>query len=223
MVTIGIASIPERSDGLKKVLDSLIGKVDEIFLTLNYCHYAAPKYLENYSNVVWNISNNTYGDAAKFALADVIHGYYLTCDDDLIYPPDYVQNMVEACDKYHCIVTHHGKTYEGYRPIQSYRRSFTVNARCLNTCSGDRWLHVPGTGCMAFNTCDFKISLADFEYPNMADVIVAREAHKQGVKIMGLKHDAGWIKYIPPKDKNTIWQTSQDDTIQTRILNSFLK
>jgi hypothetical protein len=222
MINVGIASIPERSESLEKVLDSLSGQVDHVFVALNYCAHETPKYLNKYSNVFWATFDNSQGDTMKFCMSRLPNQIYLTCDDDLIYPPDYVQNMVDACEDYKCIVTHHGKTYEGARPIQSYRRSFTVNARCLNTCSGDRWLHVPGTGCMAFNTKDFKISIADFEYKNMADVIVAREAHKQGVKIMGLKHSAGWIKYIPPKDK-PIWQTSTDDTIQTRILNSFLK
>jgi NDP-sugar pyrophosphorylase family protein len=222
MVAVGIASIPSRSEGLEKVLDSLTGQVDDIYLTLNYCDHEIPKYLSKYSNVWWITSNNSRGDAMKFYMACIPHQVYLTCDDDLLYPDGYVRSMVDACNKYQCIVTHHGKTYEGARPIQSYRRSFTVNVRCLNTFSGDRWLHVPGTGCMAFNTDVFKISIDNFEYPNMADVIVAREAYKQGIKIMGLKHAAGWIKYIPPKDK-TIWQTSTDDTVQTQILNSFLK
>jgi glycosyltransferase involved in cell wall biosynthesis len=222
MVTVGIASIPSRSENLEKVLDSITGQADEIFLVLNYCDHEAPKYLSKYSNVWWIIADNSKGDAMKFCMARIPDQVYLTCDDDLLYPDGYIQSMVDATEEYKCIVTHHGKTYEGARPIQSYRRSFTVNVRCLNTCSGDRWLHVPGTGCMAFNTRDFHISIEDFEHKNMADVIVAREAHKQGVKIMGLKHAMGWLKYIPPKDK-TIWQTSTDDTIQTRILNSFLK
>jgi hypothetical protein len=75
---------------------------------------------------------------------------------------------------------------------------------------------------MTWNTDRFKISLDDFHNKNMSDVECAKVASDQGVKIMALSHSCNYVEYIPPKGK-TIWQTSNDDRIQTKILNSFLK
>jgi hypothetical protein len=221
-IIIGIASIPSRKESLKKVLDSLVGQADEIYLILNYEDEDAPSFLYDYSNVYFVCARNIKGDAEKFRMIEYVKGYYFSCDDDLIYPLDYIKHTKEWIDFYHCIVTYHGKLYDGKRPIPSYRRSFTTNVRCLNTWIDDCPVHVGGTGVMAFNTDDYRPSMDIFKEKNMADVFIARDAFQKGVKIIALGHNAGFLKYTYPKDK-TIWQTTSDDRVQTQILNSFLK
>jgi hypothetical protein len=219
MITVGIASIPARVDNLERVLDSLTEQVDTINLVLNgYEH--VPEYLNKYKNVWWWVHENE-GDAMKFALADAVDGYYFSCDDDLKYPPYYCRYMISKIDKYKCICTLHGRRYDE-RPITSFARNITTNVRCLNTWDSDIEVHVGGSGCMAYHTDFFKLSLSDFPYRNMADIQVALAAKNQGVKIVALSHPREYLEYLDP-GRDTISKNTRTDKIQTEILNKILQ
>jgi hypothetical protein len=220
-INVGIASLPERSGSLQKVLDSLTNQADNIYVILNYGLQEAPQWINDFKNVYWTISGNEFGANAKFTMSDKVKGYFFSCDDDLLYPNNYVSLTKNMIDFYHCIITYHGKRYDGERPISSYKRSFTTNIRCLNSWYKNTEVHVGGTGCMGFHTDDYKPSYDVQAQKNMADIFLAQDAHMKGVKIMALAHGRDFLRYLPPNDK-TVWQTSSD-IVQTEILNSFLK
>jgi hypothetical protein len=220
-INVGIASVFDRQESLKNVLDSLTNQADNIYVVLNYGGQEAPEWINDFKNVHWTISGNEFGANAKFTMADKVKGYFFSCDDDLIYPVNYIKITKFWINLYHCIITYHGKRYDGKRPIPSYRRSFTTNIRCLNTLKENTWVHVGGTGCMGFHTDDYIPGYNVVAHKNMADVFLAQDAYRKEVGILALAHDRDFLTYIPPKEK-TIWQTS-GDKIQTEILNSFLK
>jgi hypothetical protein len=221
MISVGIASIPSRESRLKITLDSIKNQVDMIFLSLNgYEH--APRYLEYIDNLSYSFHDNSMGDAMKFAYADKVGGYFLTLDDDLCVSPNYVSKMISMVDKYGCPCSLHGKRYDiPVEKITSFRTDITTNVRCLHTEKGDTQVHVIGTGTLAFNTKDIKVSMSDFYFPNMADVFFSRIAKMQGVKLMAIGHKMGEVRYLYPRDK-TIWQQIENDEIQTEILRKIL-
>jgi hypothetical protein len=226
MITAGIATVPPRVNNIERVISSLSGQVDKIYLALNGFYIADelwyPTFLDKYDNIEYFFTDNSKGDAEKFRYADKIEEYYISWDDDLVMYDGCAEYMINLVTKYNAIVTFHGKRYDGERPIPNYKNSFTTNVRCLSAYRGnDIEIHVGGTGCMAFDTKQFKLSLYNFEHRNMADVIVAREAYTQGVKIMAINHPA--LEYLPPPKGSTIWDTTKSYVIQTQILNSFLK
>jgi hypothetical protein len=222
-INIGIATLPERSDSLKKVLESLTNQADNIYIVLNRGGHDIAQWIGGFKNDMWVVGDNRLGSSHKFTMASHVKGWFITWDDDLVLKnPQAINYLIRGCERYDSICTLHGKRYDGERPIKSYRKSITTNIRCLNNWSEDTEVHVGGTGCMAWNTNRFKISLDDFKHKNMSDVECAKVASDQGVKIMALSHSCNYVEYIPPKGK-TIWQTSSDDTVQTQILNSFLK
>ena len=49
----------------------------------------------------------------KMRWVDDCKGYYLTVDDDIYYPPDYVETLVSAIDYYNgqCVCSFHGKLF----------------------------------------------------------------------------------------------------------------
>jgi hypothetical protein len=75
---------------------------------------------------------------------------------------------------------------------------------------------------MGWHTNDFKVSIWDFKYPNKVDVELSREAHAQRMPIVAIAHRLGYLKYMKPEGE-TIWQKEVDDSIQTAIVNEFLK
>lgn len=148
--------------------------------------------------------------------------YYFTCDDDLIYPPDYIPEMIEKIKEHKCIVTHHGRTLTR-KGIPYYRghKSF----RCLTDNLIEEKIHVAGTGVTAFDTEYFNpIHLWSSKDLRMSDLVFSLEAAKQGKDIMVLKHSTGYIKHSKHIDlRNTIFASEQNNKRQTEIADEIFK
>lgn len=210
-----IATLPDREKMLEKTVNCLRSQVDYIKVALNnYDHL--PAFLKE-DEVVF--LDNTMGDAGKYYFVKDLEGYIFTCDDDLIYPPDYVKYMIQGINRYKCPVTLHGKTYQP--PIESFGKPL-ANYRCLDDVNQDGRVDVGGTGVMAWHSADLKVSYEDFKSKNMADIWFAKLCKEQGVKIMCLSHKKGHLAYQNPKA--TIWNEEENKGFkeQTKLLKSFI-
>lgn len=220
-ITVGIASIYPRQDSLEKVLASISPQVDKVYVSLND-YPQKPPYASRFDNVEYILNDNSRGDANKFLMADKTNGFYVTWDDDIIASKSTIAYLVQGCKKHKAITTLHGKVYDRAQlPVKSYRRNIKINVRCLNSWDNDIEVDVGGTGCMAWDTNLFRISMSDLPYKNMADIQVSLLAHQQGIKIVALAHPQGYLKYERPTDA-TIWQTTTNDSVQTEMLNKIL-
>jgi hypothetical protein len=214
-----VASLPARVETLEKTINSLLPQVDMIFVALNG-HDMVPPFL-HHDKIVHALMDNSLGDAAKFYDVDQRNGYVLTCDDDLVYPPDYAQYMIDGVKRHGGIVSLLGKRYDN-RPICSFRSGYTKLYKALTNVPEDHVVHLGGTGVMAFHTDDFKVTMDMFEKPNMADIWIGKAAAEQGVKITALAHPARYVGHDRYSDR--IWITMRkEDGYQTEVLNSFLK
>ena len=200
---------------LKKTVESLRPQ-GSIFVALNG-YRAVPDFLGEGEYVMLD---NSRGDAAKFYDIERHEGYLFTCDDDLIYPPDYCEYMRQGVDKYGCPCTLHGKIYD--KPIRAFN-IIKLQMQCLQDAFGDGRVDVGGTGVMAWHSSQVKISYDQFKSRNMADLWFAKTCTEQGVKIMCLEHKRGQLAYQGPHD--TIWQQEKNKgfTEQTALLKTFLK
>lgn len=220
MITAQIASLPERVGHLRITVDSLIPQVDMIFVALNG-YEDIPEFLCGHQNIVPILMDNKYGDAAKFYDIDSRKGYVLTCDDDLVYSPNYADYMTSKVDEYKGAVSLMGRRY-GERPIRSFRKGYTKSYGCLSHVDGDYPVDMVGTGVLAFHTDHIKITMEDFiKRRNMADVWFSKLAHEQGVPLMVVAHKPYFVqhKHFPWR----IWSNDFDDNYQTEVINSFLK
>ena len=219
MITASLATIPAREPFLKMVVDSLLPQVDLLYVQLNG-YDSVPECLD-YDNIVARLTTNEMGDANKFMNVDIVDSFFFTCDDDLIYPPDYTQTLINKLDEYGpVIVTCHGRVFPK-GPHESYYASKIITCHCLSDVPMDCLVHVGGTGVMAFHTDTIDIRYEDFKEPNMADIWLAKQAYEQYVPIICIEHREGWIKALPVKD--TIWDNySTRDEVQTEAINSFL-
>jgi hypothetical protein len=222
MVTVGIASVPDRERLLKRTIDSLKGQADTIYVALNG-YKTVPDYFESYDNVKYLLLEENLGDGMKFHWADQVgSSYYLTCDDDLQYPRSYCKDMIWAIERHKCIISLHGKNFKN-RPVLSYRKGATEHIHCLMQVDQDKYVDVGGTGVMGFHTDFLKVSSSDFPTNNMADIYLAKVAFEQGVRILAIAHESGYLTYLHPE--KTIWNSfsRENDKFQTEVLNSFLK
>jgi hypothetical protein len=214
---VNVASY-NRIESLVKSLESIIDQCDVINVTLNSHDGDIPEILYH-DKINLMLSDNSLGDAMKFYMLDKSDGYYLTIDDDLIYPPNYVEYMIAKCKEYGNtrVMTLHGRNFSSF-PITSYYRSATERYACLNTVKKNVIVQFGGTGVMCFHTDLFKVGIDYFMAPNMADVWIGRYCLDNKIEILCLRHESGFIKYIP--QKTTIYnQESNNDGIQTKIVN----
>jgi len=218
MITVGIASVPARRDMLLETLKSLVGQCDQIFVALNG-YSEIPQEITN-PKIHCEILDNSLKDSAKFLHVEECDGWYLGADDDLVYSPNYCNYMISKAQQYNALVSLHGRRYN--RPIRAFRKHFTLNYHCLHSYTDDERLDVCGSGVCCFNTNRLKLSISDFKIPGMADIWLSKQAWEQGVPIMGVAHKNTFVRYMPPPDP-TLWMLSKDDSVHTRILQSFLK
>jgi hypothetical protein len=218
MITIGIASIPSREKGLELVLDSLTNQADRIYVSLNG-YDTVPDYFEKYSNVCHIITDNSLGDAMKFHWASMVDGYYLTCDDDLIYPPDYCCKMINGVNYYDCIVSLHGRQYAS--PVTDFMK-WIGSYPCLKKVTSDISVNIIGDGCCAFHTNDVRVDMESFKRPNMSNIFFSKIATEQNVPMIVLEHEADYLTYIKPPKRSTIWERTKDYNYHLEVMNTFI-
>lgn len=181
---VGMATIPGREQYVRRAIDSLYSQVDEIYL---YDNGKLP-----------DLSDN----AKFFGLSMITEPcFYLSCDDDLIYPPDYANYMMASAKRFNSIVTLHGRRLRGvgmnyYRDHQAFRFNQNVPQ--------DQFIDVAGTGVTAFFTDYFKPDISQAEDKCMSDLVFSLEAKKQGKHIVLLQHGAGYVIDQMVPETNTI-------------------
>lgn len=208
-----------RLDSLVKTLESVIDQCDVVNVVLNSEIHDIPKILLHEKiNLVF--SDNSYGDAMKFYFLEESDGYYLTIDDDIIYPPNYVDFMISRCKDYNNtrVITLHGRSFRKF-PITSYYKSATERYSCFQEVKQNILVQFGGTGVMCFHTSLLKLPLKYFKYPNMADVWIGKYCIENKIEIYCVRHDGNFIKYID--QKTTIHgDYSGNDGLQTKVANS---
>jgi hypothetical protein len=156
-------------------------------------------------------------DRGKFFFCKELQGTdhtYFTFDDDLLYPPNYVEHTLKQMEKHPgAVVSYHGKRFNSvdkyYRPLSEAEQR--EDFRCLGDVETDQRVNILGTGCMAFRLRDF--CPTDLREDMMADLEVSNAA--KHLPLIVLAHQRWWINYNPKmKGKWTIWdefQTRSDD------------
>ncbi len=219
-IIVNVASY-KRIDSLVKTLESIINQCDEINVALNSTEGGLPPILYHHKINLF-FTDNSKGDAFKFLRLSNSDGYFLTIDDDLIYPPNYVEYLIKRCKDYNNskVITLHGRSFSKF-PINSYYKSATEKYSCLKKVKNDVKVQFGGTGVMCFHTSLMKIPIEYFRYANMADIWVGKYCFLKNIDIICLKHDEGYIKYIP--QKTTIYELeSKNDTLQTKVATPIL-
>ena len=214
----GIATLKEREESFKRTIESIYPQVDRIVAVLNY-YEAVPGWLTTMTKVNAILMQNEYKDSGKFLHASLYNAIYFGIDDDLIYPSGYCDYMEDGVNRYNGLVSLHGKYY--LAPVSHFKK-WAGNYRCLGSVSTDTKVNVVGSGCCAFNTERLNVHISQFKIGGMADIWLSKLAMEQGVPIMVLKHNTGYLQYTNITT-STIWQTTHDYTEHTKILRSFIK
>lgn len=210
-VLVGMASIPERVESMRRAVRSLARQADKIAVSLNG-YREVPVFLAKYPNVEPVLRGAAGGDAEKFADVDGWDGYVATCDDDLLYPNDYIARLLAGVERYErrAAVSFHGGSTEGWT-----HRSCAASVkriRCLGVLRhDDEDVNVVGTGTMGWHTGHVPVWRGAFRHANMADVQMACLGHLLGLKFVCLQHRARWLVDICPPEGPRIYEANRDN------------
>lgn len=203
---VSIASISSREESLRRVVASLLPQIERLNVYLND-YGRVPAFLQHPKIVVARSQDHgDIGDAGKFFWLGADTKYYLTCDDDIVYPPDYVNRTVTTIERYgrRAVIGWHGSILaESFRDYYEDRRilSFYVNLE------HDTPVHILGTGTIGFHPSTIRLALADFKVPNMADVWFGLKGQEQTVPFIVRAHRAGELVPVLDGAQDTaIWR-----------------
>lgn len=191
-----LTTIFNRTKSLEETVNSLLPQVDKIFIFLHgYTPVNLPSFLENDRiELAYDLEWGDRGDIDKFHFVKDLEGYILVCDDDLIYPEDYAERMVNAVERHNreTLITAHG-TIVFPLPIANYYMDRYCYP-CLSDVFEEVQVQIGGTGVMAFHTdINFDPILVD-KTPNMADIWIGIWAMQKQIPIYVEPHIGGWIK-----------------------------
>lgn len=181
---ISIATTGDRPHQLSHTLKSLKGQADEIRV------YDNSRFID-------------YTDNAKFYPLQFIEEpvYFLTCDDDLIYPQGYVEKMRQDIETYQSIISYHGRILK--LDQSTYYGSTHEGVHHWKLLTEAIRLDVSGTGCTGFRTDYFNpINIYQSKHKRMSDLVFSLEAWKQRKQIVS-----------PPKRMDYILEQQVESSI----------
>lgn len=211
-----MTTIPRREYALEKAVNSLLPQVDQLNIHLNdYDHI--PSFLKH-PKIQLVFGDNSLMSCTKFKWADAVDGYVFTCDDDFIYPPDYVASMIRAVDEHKCWVCAHGSKLDD-GTIENYYKNRTVYD-CKKLVEEDTLIDVPGTGVSAFHTDDIKVSMDDINMPGMEDIAAFIHTYNHSYKVVIVKHPEKWLTVATDADDVSLFMVARHDgSKETEAIN----
>lgn len=209
MITASMSTIGWREPGLATAVASILPQVDRlnVFLqgypVISSGQVLIPDYLIHYKvNVEVDVDEPEsawLGASAKFHWLFhklVADGYHFTVDDDIEYPPDYVQRCIAKIEEHkrRAIVGFHGVLYK--EPMRRYFRDRQC-WRFDKECDADRFVHTLGTGTSAFHTDTLKLTQRDFVLPNSCDLYLGIACQRQRVPVLCMARKRGYLRALP--------------------------
>lgn len=216
-VEASLASIPQRHKQLRHVLTTLREQVDVLRVYLNG-YKGTPGWVRRLADeVVHSDDEGDRGDAGKFFWCEQARGVQLTVDDDLSYPDNYVETMVQAVQRYEhkAAVGVHGVLLR--EPMLSYYAD-RQSLHFATELPQDQSVHVLGTGCLAYHADAIPLKRADFELPNMADVWFALKAQRLEMPLVALARPKDWLGPLPTSGPTIYDKHKRDDKLQTKAI-----
>lgn len=218
----GLATIPDRQFSLVKTIESIIDQVDILTIYFNYNPAGVPRELNkmlSHKRVYAFYNGRDIGDAGKFYTAKSRTGYYLSLDDDLTYPPDYAEKMIDFIDRYErrAIVTLHGRIIPP-TGVSSYYRGTTAGYHFAREVKGFHGVHVGGSGVMGFHSDLFAPDTSAMERGDMADLYIAEQAQAEELPIIVAPHPEGWVRQNQTQG-SIFSQSRTNDYHQTKLVN----
>jgi glycosyltransferase involved in cell wall biosynthesis len=206
-VHASLCSIPSRIEILRATLRSLEHQVDTIHLYLDK-YESVPEDIAGHPKIHVRRSQDEvadHRDNGKFLPFDALKRegapfFYFCCDDDIVYPHDYVHTMIRALDGFgrRVVAGVHGVVVEE-RPRAYFRRRFNYHF-ALDGLDTPRSVSNLGTGTVAFHDSLFPgIDPSAWPRGGMVNIFFSVLCRQRKVPMVCIPRHAGWMTESDPE------------------------
>lgn len=184
-----MATIPERECCLENIIISLYDNIDEMRIAFNG-YENVPCWIKKYKKIkCFLYKDNRYEANAVWDMMNNINGYVFVCDDDILYPCDYIQKMMICLNKYNlkAAISVHGKKIKGNRTVMI--SGFSKEEK------KDKVVDIVGVGVLLFHTNYLFPRLSDFHYKYCRDLQFSILSYKKDIPLVRIKSIKKWCKH----------------------------
>ena len=221
----GMATMPSRAHTARAAVEAVLPQLDRLYLYLDR-HAAVPEWLPQSPKVVPLLParhGSVAGDGKFLGLELHAEPCLFFCfDDDILYPPDYVEWMAAALRRhaFRAVVGVHGQVFRA--PHLSYLRDHFV-MHFGAACPLDSHVDELGTGTIAFYSEGVRLHPRRWLHHDMADLMVAIEAVRQEVPRIAVRRPKDFLRPLEENQADSIYRKLQgDDRRQTAIMRAAL-
>jgi hypothetical protein len=232
MIIAQIATIPTRIDTVLKAAFSLMYQVDLVRIIINGDWKGKQgdlvRKIPPHGNILCLMPEGHEIGSDGWKFYD-LKGFkpdtlIIICDDDIMYPPDFVKTMEEELGPGE-VITVMGKNLKP-RPIKSFYRD---ELECFKTFECNRWdeqVEIPGTCGMAFmkSTCP-DLDHTFFKSMN-SDIWMGIYCKMNKIPCFVIPHKADWLTNLmpelPPGTPSVFDRYKDNDGEMTALVNKYL-
>jgi hypothetical protein len=208
--SFNLATYPPRLGGLRDVINSIYNQADIIRVYLNEYTFIPDFLIDDKIEVAFGLPN--IKDTGKFYWADTFRSeYYFTIDDDVIYPKNYADNLIECLERNNVsVATVHGKIMSNKDKLPNT----AIKHQLINDQDKDIKVNYLGTGASVFDLRKIVITKDIFKTHGYTDEYLSVALMRLDVPIICARHkQIKIIKY----EKNLFSQ--RDNELAESILN----
>ncbi len=220
-----IATLASRVGTFEKALPAIHAQVDHVFVYLDG-YGEPPAFLKALDRISIHRAE-AVGDlhcSSRFLCVRELSTptVVVVVDDDIGYPPDYVDRLVEALQQAEgaAVVGVHGRIFTP--PHRSYVHD-AIPFQFAQELAQSRHVHELGMGTSAFVSSRLDLDPRGWDRTDMDDITVALEAQRRGLPRIVVARPAGWMKVLALRQPDSLWlKTQEDDAEQSRRMRALL-
>jgi len=212
-------------DAIKSILQQT-KKVDRIILHVN--SDKPPTNLPSDSRIDVRLSEKNDADNGKFKYMDEFSGYFLTVDDDISYPTDYVEKMLSYVDRFgrKSIIGVHGAVFPVGPPVTRWSEYLDLRRTHTFTSANSSFTQVNclGTGTIAFHSQIGIPSFERFDTLRMVDLHIAVWAQENNITMYSCPRRKNWLTEFEIEHQTRIWAQANNETeLQAEMIQTLNK
>lgn len=213
-ITASMATVPWREKTLRQAIESLLPQVDCLNIYLNEWE-EIPEFL-NQPKINAVMSQSEAGDLGakgKFYWCETVRDFHLTVDDDILYPDDYVQEILHGLSRYpKAVVSYHGSILN-YPVFTKRNNKLTHFAR---DAPKDMEVALIGTGVLAYDANELAVDFSKFKSNYWADGWFSLQARNANFRCIVIRHKKDWLKPLPTEGLD-IWSMNREESRDQQI------
>lgn len=221
----GIATMPSRAHTFEKALASILPQVDRLFVFFDKFIQVPAAFVGHAKIVPLTVAEHGKLEGSGKFLGVKLYAdpcLYFCFDDDILYPPDYVEVMTRALYRHYlrAVVGLHGAFFRP--PFLSFRQDRKV-FHFTAELAVDAHIDTLGTGTIAFHTGNFRVDPRDWPHHDMDDLMIAIEAVKREMPRIAIRRPKSFLHALAENQPDSVYHSlNRDDSRQSAIMRAAL-